>query len=254
MPTWQISCGKGYPVSNTLKSICRYLHPADSAFRDINGCLDLLSAMNTRWHTAKQCHLVLSSLLSDIQGRSLSATGYVSNKPAQAHRAESGAGGESDLPSPPAKRQRKSQTQKRNSISSADTHDSPSMADAVQNPNSRNNSSMADPPKSKHANFATSNTDSPATHHRIPSDWSDTNMPQGIMYPAPNLTSAYADPSGILFPSNDYTIPYAPSETDFGQWQNYEFSNNFNLADVFESATWENLVGSNATNHNWEFQ
>lgn len=52
-------------------------YPKTRACSDIKSCLLLLDAMNTKWYTVKNCHKVLSLLLTNITTRKAASNGYL---------------------------------------------------------------------------------------------------------------------------------------------------------------------------------
>lgn len=64
------------------------------------------------------------------------------------------------------------------------------------------------------------------------------------------MNSTYVDPG--TFGLSDNLLPQVPmAGTDPNYWSNF----NFNAADVFESAAWENLIGSTSPDlAHWTFR
>jgi len=209
--------------------------------RDIDTCLQLLQAMNTRWHTAKQCYLVLSSLLADIQRRRSSGRGPPSLTRSEKSSPD-GAVTRMEVVEPEPKRRRTISTEKLAMPSSEGfprTSFSPS-ADHVQQ--RRNGSSaQAAAVSNQQASVPGADVLDNSVVDNTASGWNDGPQPAFLGFDPLNGSSNYPNAQDLAYPPSDMMQPeLSSSEHDPNYWGNF----NFNRADVFESATWENLIGS----------
>lgn len=195
------------------------------ACADIGTCLELLQAMDSRYNTAKQCFLVLSSLLSDIKQRKASSMGYLA-----LYRLDKGASESPSHSHEPAQHKRRR----------TDESGTPPAMDSRRQNRQRTSvdSSAALPASLKHqsSSFA---IDTPAStgNNIMGANWNVTQP-----YPAyePSTSTAVPEYSFSSMPGMPDTMPTVNDNFDMS----FLGGVNFNMADVFESATWENLVGS----------
>ena len=192
--------------------------------------------MNARWNTARQCHLVLSSLLGDIQNRRTSVTGYVSLRKEEPDRDEVNSNKDSEGPS--TKRQRKSLSRT-----------SPPSVPLVANPSSEtrapahqlhpSESSNADTPNNRYPTIPADHFATTSFSHIGPSQWA--NLPNtSFMTYQPSNMEHYSYPDGQAYQASQLGLSNLPTNESDSQYTNLQY----NMADVFESATWERLVGS----------
>lgn len=94
----------------------------------------------------------------------------------------------------------------------------------------------------RHASF--SQSPASATSAPFPSGppkWSNIQTESPTASQSQYAASTYLNPHTFDYPAPDNILPNFPLDSsDPVQWSNFDF----NMADVFESATWENLVGS----------
>ncbi|RVX71371.1 hypothetical protein B0A52_04945 [Exophiala mesophila] len=257
------------------------------ALSDMQACLNLLDAMNSRWYTVGNCHKVLSLLLVNIQGRKASINGFLTiPKPSADNPSPSV---DVDPVQPSRKRQRtnadEGQTPPRKSSGVDSAHSSP-----VQPP------SNANPPRLKHHPSSTNNS----TPSWAPSAAFETNNPTALSNPSGIHASAfdfshwdrghpttqpqynhgigsavYATPQDLAFAQSTMNIASgsglggaaATSNNSSGDINNQgtitEYSDpmfwgnmDYNVTDIFGSATWENMTGPFApgggVNTGWE--
>jgi hypothetical protein len=204
------------------------------ACADITTCLELLQAMKSRHNTAKQCYTVLSSLLVDIKQRKASSTGYLalyrlekasSESPSHSHgheashkrrRTEPNANTD-ESGTPPSVDARRSHRKQM----SVDSYASP-----VPLPPSRLEQS---------SNFSVDTSTNSTNNNSMAANWNATQP-----YPSFNPTNTVPEYSFSSMPGMPDTMPTVNDTFDMS----FLGGTNFNMADVFESATWENLVGS----------
>jgi hypothetical protein len=80
--------------------------------------------------------------------------------------------------------------------------------------------------------------------------WPNTQTTYSVVDQPGLVNSTYVDPG--TFNLSDNLLPQVPmAGTDPNYWSNFDF----NAADVFESAAWENLIGSTEPDlANWAFR
>lgn len=213
------------------------------ACTDISSALELLQAMENRCNTARQCYLVLSRLLLDIRHRKASSTGCLA-----LYRLERGSpertiqerGGSE----PRAKRLRTSQN-------------------ANASPVTEENGSERSPPgensrPNMHGRWSADSNPSPAPQpSSVPQCGSssvDTGSSSNMAanWNAEHASSAYPGFNPVYTPSGfsgipDYSFSSMPGmPSAMPSFDSSVDMNLFggNMADIFESATWENLIGS----------
>lgn len=191
--------------------------------------------METPWHTATQCHYVLSSFLTDIQRKASSAnTDLPAKRPDM--RAQESLESETVEETPSPKRQRTEASRK----GSRHDHDNPlqSISSAPPRPSSQ----TSEQAKSDHHNSfeAPNERSTPQYRTATPSDWFGSQPGQSWPNQSPVIGSAYGDSQGFQYQASEAPVfNSAVYEHDPGYWGNF----NYNMEDIFESAIFENLPG-----------
>ena len=225
----------------------------DTAYRDITNCLDLLNAIPSQKQYVKQCHLVLSSILKDIKNRRGSADGLVRTSQAESPGPDGAwSAGYNSEPSP---KRRKTRRRKGDGAPETAPHQPHEPSQDASRPVSRHDSldSTMTPPKdsSQAAPFPSLLNMANAAPSWYNSQTWPTSEPTTSGVNQPSLgNSTYADPG--TFGLSDSSVPQVPIDaTDPNYWSNFDF----NIGDVFESAAWENLVGSTEPDmSDWSFR
>ncbi|KAK5211366.1 hypothetical protein LTR41_002826 [Exophiala xenobiotica] len=249
------------------------------ALSDMQACLSLLESMNIRWYTVQNCHKVLNLLLVNIHSRKTSINGFLTvSKPEQSpqslpnefdqmqpsrkrQRTTGGAGaGGDDQPSPrkssmadsvtssPVQQQGLPRSKQRASSASGSTpnHWPPALGYDATNPSALTN------PNGTIPNFD------------FLSNW-DRGQPTTQPQINAGLGSAiYATPQDLAFAQSTMNMSLPSSNTSagcmHGDGNNNNNNNNggglqeysdpmfwgnmdYNVADIFGSATWENMTG-----------
>ncbi|ETN44709.1 uncharacterized protein HMPREF1541_10379 [Cyphellophora europaea CBS 101466] len=281
-------------------------YPKARACADIHACLDLLTSMNDRWYTVKNCHKTLSLLLHNIQSRKASTNGLLSVA-------------KNDMPSPTAndapsnerasKRRRTETNPPKVQVANANSgirraSTSRTDRDVDMNPDALSPSQMTDgTPGNTASNVSspavpTSNTNSAAEvrtaagvaaakQRHTPSGWSNSsidatanpttmydlsafinptvtssgsrmtsngtgNSSLNSQFPYSSGSALYSTQQEMAFAQNSMQLPELPStnttanstlpgmmeDPDPMFWGNMDY----NLADVFGSATWEQMT------------
>ena len=210
--------------------------------------------MNTRWYTVGNCHKVLSLLLSNIQSRKASTNGLLAVL-------------KSDVPSPtsepmkddrdnstrPHKRQRKSISEKM--VDPDKDNLSPKTVTEGSNSNQSSPNFSAPLPQPE--------TTGKGQQHTPSSLWSSSSLDQpydlsAFMNPPPSSkkppnfnpnpsgSALYANPQDMAFAASNMGLPELPNGSGMNGgmddpmfWGNMDF----NMTDVFGSATWETMTG-----------
>ena len=245
-------------------------YPKARACADIHACLSLLSAMNTRWYTVKNCHKVLTLLLSNIQGRRASTNGLLA-----AMKPESQPDSSGHTPD-----NHDTHTSKRRRMTGPSEPKRPT--EKITSPTQMTDGTPSDTssPAVNH-NATTSAAQSDALDRKpknTPSGWSNTSLDNikpsydlaGFLNPpsaafqdqaaaaaagnqpqsfaSVGLGSAlYSNPQEAMFAQSSMALPSLDTSAggsagnldDPSFWANMDY----NLADVFGSATWETMTG-----------
>lgn len=224
------------------------------AHRDITNCLELLNAIPSRRKNVKQCQLVLSALLKDIQHRKVSPNGFVSTM-------------RSDVPAPDrtrngqiapeaARKRRRTEDAVRDGRDMEKTvldQNLPTISRNATQPERATSTSLSIQGAPRHASFSSpSSSTNSAPLSTVPLQWPNDNNGATAAYHPQYTGSQYMDTQAFSYQAADSLLPELPLEnSDSSQWNNFDF----NMADVFESATWENLIGSTEPDVSaWGFQ
>jgi hypothetical protein len=277
---------------------------------DIHACLDLLSSMNTRWYTVKNCHKTLTLLLGNIQSRKASTNGLLAVQKADHPSPTAGIDGNTASDRPPKRRRTETNLPKVQMSTSAGTNGlrraSTSKEDRDVNMEAVSPTQMTDGTPGNTASgmsspaVPTSNANSAKERaaaglatskqrRHTPSGWSnssidasanpttlydlsafinpsqtafrrsDTNTSTdqasggGSMFPFSSGSALYSTQQEMAFAQNSMQLPELPSmnttagggvmpgmmeDPDPMFWGNMDY----NLADVFGSATWEQMT------------
>lgn len=214
-------------------------------FRDINNCLDLLKAMgmNTRWHTATECHYVLSSFLADIKRKGSTVNTDLLSKRESVPAQDEEGDRISNTPSP--KRQRISVPKPPAPRNSQDEKPRPSGSIDQQitgGPPQRPPSQTSGKAHNHRSNSfgAVNDVNAQYPTNLMPTNWFGAQPAPSWPTQTPTFASAYpTDPQGLQYTSEFPTTFDATFEGDPSFWNNF----NYNMDDVFESAILENMPG-----------
>lgn len=244
-------------------------YPKTRACSDIKSCLLILESMNVKWYTVKNCHKVLSLLLSNITTRKASSNGYLA----------AGRTDQISVSGPTRKRTRDSMSVDNSEAEPSPKRDnlagiSPASSDFrpphFRSPDIRSNSTTG-----HHNNFGAT-----SSFHRQDSAMSNTTTgfshPSSQLFRGMNLNSSnslnvgadtasnsqhragaaiYADPQDMAFAQSSHSmgmgLPELSSMDDQMFWGNMDS----NLFDVFGAVSWETMtgpVGPMASNPGWD--
>jgi hypothetical protein len=216
------------------------------ACADISSALELLQAMENRCNTARQCYLVLSRLLVDIRQRKASSTGYLAlyrlERSTPEHAASERGAGE-----PRVKRVRTSQPANPSPATDGNgSEQSPPENTARSSVRDRwNADSNPSPVAAQQPSIlwqSSSSTDIDSSNS-IAAHWNAAQSSSAYPGFNPGYTSSgfsgVPDYSFSSMPGMPDTMPSFDGSVDMSMFGG-------NMADIFESATWENLIGSTA--------
>jgi len=245
-------------------------YPKTRACSDIKSCLLILESMNVKWYTVKNCHKVLSLLLSNITTRKASSNGYLaagrSDQISQSHTA--GQNRKRTRDSMSLDNSEAEPSPKRDSLAGISPASSDFRPPHFRSPEMRSNSAP-----SHHNNFnATSGfhrqdstLSNASTDFSNPSSQMFRGMNLNNLNPSHNGTNAanssqqragaaiYADPQDMAFAQSSHSmgLPELSSMDDQMFWGNMDS----NLFDVFGAVSWETMtgpVGPMASNPGWD--
>ena len=222
--------------------------------RDINTCLELLEATNSRKQNSKPWHLVLSSLLADIQRRKVSANGFVSSdRSGKLNHRDSRSGDDSTEPSPKRKRTHKADREHSpENDASQKAMRQPFASNQYRHPgNSRDSGHVSQSILPQKDYTPSSDTAINVVPSRPTFSGSSDDQIISSMNYQPQFPIDFTNPQDFTKPSPDIIIPQSPpKETDPNYWSDFDY----NMADVFQSATWEKLLGpTDPFNSDWTF-
>ena len=214
----------------------------NTIYRDITNCLDLLNANPTQKQYVKQCHLVLSSILNDIKNKKQCAGGHVringTSSPGQDSVRSAG------YTSEPSPKRRKTRRTKGDEIPEEATNQphypSQEVNQDVKRHGSLDSNTIAPKEASQAAPFPSLlNMANAAPHSYTSQTWATPQIIPSAVDHAGMVNSTCADPEAFGF-SDNYLPQVQVDGADPNYWSNFDV----NAADVFESAAWENLIGS----------
>jgi hypothetical protein len=223
------------------------------ARRDITNCLDLLNAIPSQKQYVKQCHLVLSLILKDIKNRRQSPDGLVrTSQTASPGQDGTRSTGYNSEPSP---KKRKIRRTKGEDTSAESTHSPYGPSQEIEHDVKRHDSLEPTTTTPKEASQAAPfpsllNMANTAPSSYPSQTWPNIQNTYSVVDQPGLMNSTYVDPG--TFGLSDNLLPQGPmAGTDPNYWGNFDF----NAADVFESAAWENLIGSTEPDlANWTFR
>ncbi|KAK5953453.1 hypothetical protein OHC33_005397 [Knufia fluminis] len=242
-------------------------YPKTRACSDIKSCLLILESMNVKWYTVKNCHKVLSLLLTNITTRKTSSNGYLQ------------AGRNDQIPhaaGPTRKRTRDSisvdnseaePSPKRDSLAGISPASSDFRPPHFRSPDMRSNSAPG------HHNNIGATASFARQDSAMSTASTDFSNPSSHLFRGMNLNNfspsntgadannsqhragaaIYADPQDMAFAQSSHSmgLPELSSMDDQMFWGNMDS----NLFDVFGAVSWETMtgpVGPMASNPGWE--
>jgi hypothetical protein len=222
--------------------------------RDITNCLDLLNAIPSQKQYVKQCHLVLSLILKDIKNRRQCPDGLVRTNQTTTSPGRDGTRS-SGYNSEPSPKRRKIRRTKGDDTSAEGTHSPHGLSQEIEHDakwyDSLESTTTTPKEASQAAPFPSLLNMANAAPSSYPSQtWPNIQTTYSVVDQPGLMNSTYADPGTFGLPDN--LLPQVPvAGTDPNYWGNFDF----NVADVFESAAWENLIGSTEPDPaNWTFR
>ncbi|KAJ9612663.1 hypothetical protein H2204_015037 [Knufia peltigerae] len=245
------------------------------ALSDIQTCLSILDSMNTRWYTVQNCHKVLNLLMINIQSRKASVNGFLTvPKPDQSPQ---NMPNDFEQAQPPRKRQRTGDdlpSPRKSSMTESATP-SPHQQQSSSGPTTglsrlKNQASSTQgstpgnwPPSLGYDSTNPSALTNPAGS--MPNfDFSNWDRGQPTTQPQINAglgSAIYATPQDLAFAQSTMNMNLPSSGNGAGGMGGDGGGNNnngglqeysdpmfwgnmdFNVADIFGSATWENMTG-----------
>jgi hypothetical protein len=209
---------------------------------DLQTCLDLLQSMNAEWSTAKRIHQVLSLLLGNIRARKASANGLLIVPRSEKFNPEEANNQTTDSVEPAWKKRKT--TGSESSVRASPTKDNDTPSD----------------PRIQLAEQGLPNTTPTPSLNGTQSPFVSLPNPENASFNDPTMTAwASGQPNTLLNPNGPISPSMLFSPSDFGYPQSNMFlpdhpanpddpmfwgNLDFNAADIFGSATWENLTGS----------
>ncbi|EXJ91587.1 hypothetical protein A1O3_00135 [Capronia epimyces CBS 606.96] len=261
------------------------------ALSDMQSCLSMLESMNIRWYTVQNCHKVLSLLLVNIQSRKANSNGFLTvPKPDPLPQPPA-----NDLDNQPSKKRRRTGGTEDASPRKSSATDSVSGSPGQQLPTTTGGNSQpswtkqqkqpstsgSTPSWAPSTGFDPTNSSALAEPMRPVSgfDFSNWNrgQPMTQSHFNPGIGSAvYATPQDLAFAQStmNMTLPGSTGNSNPGglagdgnpdahnnlqEYSDPMFWGNmdYNVADIFGSATWENMTGPFApgggVTGGWEF-
>lgn len=196
--------------------------------------------MNSRSNTARQCYLVLSSLLTDIQ-QEKSSIGGIRKLSRSGKSSPQIPIGRHDSTEPASKRQR---------IIQPDTDSKPQSDMSPPDfspPMKHDQQRFTEDSNQSHVQYSQMPSVPSITNDNSPfagqtaSNWNDGQPATYPGFETMNTAPMYANTQDFSYPQPGANMQdYTTGSNDPNIWANY----GYNMADVFESATWEHLIGS----------
>ncbi|KAI1619544.1 fungal-specific transcription factor domain-containing protein [Exophiala viscosa] len=250
------------------------------ALSDVQTCLSLLESMNTRWYTVQNCHKVLNLLLVNIQSRKASINGFLTvPKPEQSPQSIPP---ELDQAQQPAKKRQRTgledasprKSSMTESASSSPVHPQLSNSGHARLKHQQTSTSGSTPNWPASMSYDASNPSALTNQGGSMPNFDFSNWDRGQPTTQPQIdaglgSAIYATPQDLAFaqstmnmnlPGNNNTGMTSDANNG-GNLQEYSdpmFWGNmdYNVADIFGSATWENMTGPFAPgggmNGGWE--
>jgi hypothetical protein len=256
------------------------------ALGDMRACLSLLESMNIRWYTVQNCHKVLSLLLDNIQSRKAAPSGFlaVPKPPDQSPQPSSSFGGGDlvvDPAGPPARKRQRTgggtgaaedasprKSSVTDSVSGSPQQQPTGGGGAPSRLKHHHTSTGSTPTWTPSTNFDPTTNPSSALTNTAGSGFDFANWDRGQPTTRPPFNPAvgsavYATPQELAFAQStmNMSLPAADVDRSVVDMQEYSdpmfWSNmDYNVADIFGSATWENMTGPFAPGgglNGWDF-
>lgn len=241
------------------------------ALSDMQTCLTLLESMNIRWYTVQNCHKVLSLLLVNIQSRKASINGFLTvPKPDQSPQSMP-----NDIEQPSRKRQRTGTNEdaspRKSSVTDSATsspiqaHPPATSSGNSSHPRLKQQSSTPNSTQtwSSSTKFDPANPSVLTNPNGAPSAFDFSNWDHGQPTTQPQFnpgmgSAVYATPQDLAFAQSTMNMNLPGQHAAAGISGDLSTSNNnmqeysdpmfwgnmdYNVADIFGSATWENMTG-----------